>query len=216
MYKPRFYTLPGNEAFAPSPAHPGEDAGADIKAFVSEFDLDDLEAAIAECRNRCAGPVAAAKAKPVFYLDGIRFGPDLVSEVSGAVTQAGGCVVLRPGETKLVETGFKVALPAAKDLKAPFKGFVPTYQIVPRSGLALKFGIDVANSPGIIDAGYRDFVRVILVNNSNDYHVFTHGARIAQGLVALVVDQSDCEVVTDEALLGETDRGTGGFGSTSI
>lgn len=108
-------------------------------------------------------------------------------------------VVLQPGEIKLIPTGLRVAV-------------VPGYeiQVRPRSGLALKHGIIVVNSPGTIDADYRGPVGVILGNLGKEPFAIKRGERIAQ-LVLQEVLQADIEVVAD---LDETGRGEGGFGST--
>jgi dUTP diphosphatase len=108
-------------------------------------------------------------------------------------------IVLKPLERTLVKTGLFMAIPA---------GFEA--QVRPRSGLAFKKGITVLNSPGTIDADYRGEVGVILVNLSNDDFVIEDGERIAQ-LVVAKCEQADF-VETNE--LSETERGTGGFGST--
>lgn len=215
MIKPVFYTLPGNEQFAPTPAHPGEDAGADIRAFIDPlcYHEDVLTQALSEYRSVFrASKSAAVGSKPFLFIDAEQADAFNEAECLRKVQATGGCVVLRPGKTVLVDAGFKVVLPHFyKDT-----GVVPYLKIVPRSGLAVKHGITVANSPGIVDAGYRDFVKVGLKNTSKNYHVFTHGARIAQALVALAVDLSGAEVTTDESRLTASLRDKGGFGSTSL
>ena len=108
-------------------------------------------------------------------------------------------IILQPNERKLVPTGIALGLPA--DYEA---------QVRPRSGLALKNGITVLNTPGTIDADYRGEVCVILVNLSNEPFTITRGMRIAQMIIAPVV-QGLWNVVDD---LDETARGAGGFGST--
>jgi dUTP pyrophosphatase len=99
----------------------------------------------------------------------------------------------------LVPTGLQIALPA---------GFEA--QIRPRSGLALKNGITVLNTPGTIDSDYRGEIKVILVNLSDENHIIRRGARIAQMVIAPVTRGSLHEV----NVLPETVRGAGGFGST--
>jgi dUTP pyrophosphatase len=108
-------------------------------------------------------------------------------------------IVLAPGERKLVPTGYAIALPP---------GFEA--QVRPRSGLALKNGVTVLNSPGTIDADYRGEVGVILINLGKEPFTISRGARIAQMVIAPVTMLTWQE--TDR--LTETDRGTGGFGST--
>ena len=108
-------------------------------------------------------------------------------------------VVLRPLERAMIPTGIFIALPDGTEA-----------QIRPRSGLAAKHGISVLNSPGTIDADYRGEIKVILVNLSNDAFTVNPGERIAQMVVAQYV-KVDWEEVD---ALDETERGTGGFGST--
>ncbi|HEX2851018.1 MAG TPA: dUTP diphosphatase [Acidimicrobiales bacterium] len=119
-------------------------------------------------------------------------GADLVAR-EGAVLKAG-------GGRALVPTGVALALPAG------YAGFVQ-----PRSGLALKHGVTCLNTPGLIDSGYRDELRVLLVNTdpSADFEV-RRGDRIAQ-LVIQRVEQAEWRVVE---VLDDTERGLGGFGHT--
>lgn len=201
MLTPVFYTLPGNEAFIPHPVHPGEDAGADIRLYAPLYDDDQFD--------------RLDEGQSSIFIDG-EFRSDITEAVTKLLGLKKGFVVLRPGETILAETGFKIALPSLSDLGHPWSLLVPQYKIVPRSGLAHKHGIVVTNSPGIVDSGYRDWVRVSLTNRGTHTHVFTHGARIAQGLIEFAFDQSLAVHTTDEALLSGTARGEGGFGSTSV
>jgi dUTP pyrophosphatase len=108
-------------------------------------------------------------------------------------------VVLKPLERMLVPTGLFIELPVGYEA-----------QIRPRSGLALKKGITVLNSPGTIDADYRGEVGIILVNLSNQEFVIEHGERICQMVIARH-EHIGWEVVE---LLEETQRGAGGFGHT--
>jgi dUTP pyrophosphatase len=110
-------------------------------------------------------------------------------------------IVLQPLERVLVPTGLFMALPQGYEA-----------QVRPRSGLAIKKGITVLNSPGTIDADYRGEVCVILVNLSNEPFTITDGERIAQMVIARheQVEWCECEV------LDETDRGAGGFGHTGV
>ncbi len=110
-------------------------------------------------------------------------------------------MTLRPMERALVPCGFAMALP---------EGFEA--QVRPRSGLAAKNGITVLNSPGTIDADYRGEVKVILVNLSAEPFTIERGMRIAQMVIAPVVQSA----FTPVASLDETARGTGGFGSTGV
>lgn len=122
-------------------------------------------------------------------------GMDLLAAVEAPVT-------LGPMERMAVPCGFAIALPA---------GFEA--QIRPRSGLALKSGIGMPNSPGTIDADYRGEIKVIIINFGTEPFVITRGMRIAQMVICPVV-QGRWEVVADVAHLPATDRGAGGFGST--
>ncbi|MBU0961076.1 MAG: dUTP diphosphatase [Proteobacteria bacterium] len=108
---------------------------------------------------------------------------------------------LEPGTIHLFPTGFRVALPPGYEL-----------QVRPRSGLAVKHGITVINSPGTIDADYRGEVRIGLINLGNVPFKVRRGDRIAQLVLAPVV-QARLQVVSE---LDETTRGTGGFGHTGI
>ena len=110
-----------------------------------------------------------------------------------------GKIEIEPQERKLIRTGLCLEIP---------KGY--EVQIRPRSGLALKNGITVLNSPGTIDADYRGELRVILINHSADIFSITNAMRIAQMVVAQF-SRVDLFEVED---LSETDRGEGGFGST--
>jgi dUTP pyrophosphatase len=110
-----------------------------------------------------------------------------------------GKIEIEPQERKLIPTGLCLEIP---------KGY--EVQIRPRSGLALKNGITVLNSPGTIDADYRGELRVILINHSADRFSITNEMRIAQMVVAQF-SRVDLFEVED---LSETDRGEGGFGST--
>ncbi len=121
-------------------------------------------------------------------------GADLLSRVDAVIPAGGGRV--------LVPTGVAVAIPSG------FAGFV-----LPRSGLALRHGITCLNTPGLIDAGYRGELQVILINHDpvEDYAV-SRGDRIAQ-LVIMGVEEAAFERVTHDGL-GQATRGSGGFGHT--
>ena len=108
-------------------------------------------------------------------------------------------IVLKPLERKLIPTGLKIGLPIGYEA-----------QIRPRSGLALKYGVTVLNSPGTIDADFRGEVCVILVNLSDIDFVVNPSERIAQMVVAKH-EQVDFQIVEN---LDETERGDGGFGHT--
>ena len=108
-------------------------------------------------------------------------------------------LVLAPGKHAMVPTGLAIALP---------EGFEA--QVRPRSGLAAKHGVTVLNSPGTIDADYRGEIQVILINHGGEAFTIKRGERIAQMVIAPVVQAEFVAVTT----LPATDRGTRGFGST--
>ena len=110
-------------------------------------------------------------------------------------------ICLKPNMRQAIPTGFAMALPAGYEA-----------QIRPRSGLALKYGITVANAPGSIDSDYRGEIAVILVNNGTDDFTITHGMRIAQMVIAAVTIMTPVEA--DD--LDDTARAAGGFGSTGL
>lgn len=121
-------------------------------------------------------------------------GMDLLAAVTTSVT-------ITPGARVLIPTGLRVALPAGHEL-----------QIRPRSGLALKNGIVLPNSPGTVDEDYRGELQVIVMNAGAEPFTVERGMRIAQAVLAPVT-----RAVWDEvATLDETTRGEGGFGSTGI
>ena len=108
-------------------------------------------------------------------------------------------LILAPGKHAMVPTGLAIALPP---------GFEA--QVRPRSGLAAKHGVTVLNSPGTVDADYRGEINVILINHGEAAFVIRRGERIAQMVIAPVVQAQLTPVTT----LSATDRGSGGFGST--
>ncbi|WP_336987310.1 dUTP diphosphatase [Altererythrobacter aquiaggeris] len=106
---------------------------------------------------------------------------------------------IRPGSRHAVSTGLSVAIPAGYEI-----------QVRPRSGLALKHGITVPNTPGTIDSDYRGELKIILINHGEDTFAIQRGDRVAQLMLAPVTRARWEEV----AQLDDTDRGEGGFGST--
>ncbi|MBR9859942.1 dUTP diphosphatase [bacterium] len=126
------------------------------------------------------------------YKTELAAGLDLMADLSEEVQ-------IKPGERVLIDTGIHIALP---------KGFEA--QIRPRSGLALKFGVTVLNSPGTIDADYRGEVKVLLINHSGEIFKVNNGDRIAQMIIAkyekIQWEQSET--------LDATERGSGGYGHT--
>jgi dUTP pyrophosphatase len=108
-------------------------------------------------------------------------------------------VTLQAGARALIPTGFAMEIPAGFEV-----------QVRPRSGLALKHGISMVNTPGTIDADYRGPIGILLINHGQDAYQIVHGDRIAQFVVAPVI-LGDYQLADT---LGDTTRGTRGFGST--
>lgn len=121
-------------------------------------------------------------------------GMDLRANIDAPIT-------LHPMERRIIPTGLYIALPP---------GFEA--QVRPRSGLALKHGITVLNSPGTIDADYRGEIGVLLINLSAEDFIITEGERIAQMVVARH-EQAEFELATE---LDDTERGAGGYGHTGV
>ena len=121
-------------------------------------------------------------------------GMDLRANIDSPIT-------LHPMERQLIPTGLRIALP---------EGFEA--QVRPRSGLALKHGITVLNTPGTIDADYRGELKVLLVNFSDTDFIINAGERIAQMVIARY-EKVDFELVTE---LDDTERGNGGYGHTGV
>lgn len=138
----------------------------------------------------------------------VRLNPDAIIPEYAHSTDAGADIfaiedtVIAAGETKLVKTGLAVAIPEGYEI-----------QVRPRSGLSLKSPLRVANAPGTIDSSYRGEICVIMTNTSADDYVIHKHDKIAQMLIAPtpMIRWNECETVEE---LGETTRGTGGFGST--
>ena len=126
------------------------------------------------------------------YMTAHAAGVDLCAELSSDV-------VLLPGERALIPTGIAVAVPEGYEA-----------QIRPRSGLALKHGISLVNSPGTIDADYRGEIGIIVINHGHEPFSIKNGERIAQMVFAPFARASFVEV----GELDETGRGSGGFGHT--
>lgn len=110
-------------------------------------------------------------------------------------------ITVKPLQRVIIPTGIYIEIP---------KGYEA--QIRPRSGLAAKYGITVLNSPGTIDSDYRGEISIILINFGNDNFIISNGDRIAQMVIAPVI-QGD---FIKESKLNESNRGSGGFGSTGI
>ena len=110
-------------------------------------------------------------------------------------------LILQPGQRALIPTGLRFAIPEGCEI-----------QVRPRSGLALKSGITVLNSPGTIDSDYRGELGVILINLSSEPFPITNGMRIAQIVLAPVLQA----IFVQEETLSSTTRGSGGFGHTGV
>ena len=117
-------------------------------------------------------------------------------DVRAAVSEP---IVLAPLQRAAIPTGIKMAIPTGFEV-----------QVRPRSGLAFRSGISIPNSPGTIDSDYRGEVKVLLINLGSEDFTITRGMRIAQLVVARVI-QAELTIVSS---LDNTDRGEGGFGST--
>lgn len=128
------------------------------------------------------------------YATPLSAGLDLAANIEGDKY-----VILNPMERKLISTGLYIALPQGYEA-----------QIRPRSGLALRKGITVLNTPGTIDADYRGEIKVLLINLGDESFAFKNGERIAQMVIAKH-EQGEFEVVTE---LDETERNEGGWGHT--
>ena len=138
-----------------------------------------------KCKTEGAGIIPAYKTKGAA-------GADICANSSETI-------VLKPGEFKMIPTGLFFEIPEGYEV-----------QIRPRSGLAAKNGVTVLNTPGTIDSDYRGEIKVILINLGEQDFVINFGDRIAQMVVAPVI-QADIKLVHN---LSETERGEGGFGST--
>lgn len=143
----------------------------------------------------CRLPHGADLALPAYGSAGSA-GLDLLAAIDGETD-----VELAPGERCLVRCGISIALPPGYEA-----------QVRPRSGLALKAGLTVLNSPGTIDSDYRGEIGVILINHGQQMFVLKRGMRIAQMIIAPVIQAALVEVQS----LPESTRGAGGFGSTGV
>lgn len=109
-------------------------------------------------------------------------------------------VTLQPSDRAAIPTGLAVDIPIGYEI-----------QVRPKSGLALKHGITVLNSPGTVDAGYRGEIQVIVINLGKEVYTFAKGQKIAQLVLKSVIQAQFIE-----GELGTSDRGDGGFGSTGL
>ena len=139
------------------------------------------------------------------YADSGAAGVDLVAHIPSKFIDDLQQIFIYPGKRACVKTGIKVAIPEGYEL-----------QIRPRSGLALKNGITVLNTPGTIDSSYRGEIGVILINHSSETFVVTNGMRIAQAVCTPVIKMSFVKMNTEQFGQLKTDRMAGGFGSTGV
>ena len=130
---------------------------------------------------------------PCYMSDGAS-GMDVYADVDNEVT-------LAPGDIKLISAGFYMSIPVGYEV-----------QVRPRSGLAIKHGISIVNTPGTIDSDYRGLVGIILINHGKDPFVVKRADRIAQVILQKVI-QADIAIVDE---LDETVRAQGGFGHTGV
>jgi dUTP pyrophosphatase len=128
------------------------------------------------------------------YQSALAAGLDLVAAVPGD-----GPVTIMPGQRETIPTGIAMALPPGTEA-----------QVRPRSGLAARHGVTVLNTPGTVDADYRGEIQVILVNLGSEPFVVRRGMRIAQMVIASILRVR----ISESEALGQTTRGSGGFGST--
>ena len=128
------------------------------------------------------------------YQSALAAGLDLVAAVPGDSP-----VTIMPGQRETIPTGIAIALPPRTEA-----------QVRPRSGLAARHGVTVLNTPGTVDADYRGEIQVILVNLGSEPFVVRRGMRIAQMVIASILRVR----ISESEALGQTTRGSGGFGST--
>ena len=114
-------------------------------------------------------------------------------------------ITIKPNERKLIHTGLYFELPENTEI-----------QVRSRSGMALKYGVIVANTPGTVDEGYTGEICVILINLSKEKFVVKNGDRIAQGVLCPVYNGLLTELIQIEKITKETERGDGGFGHTGF
>ena len=109
--------------------------------------------------------------------------------------------ILKPGERVFIETGLAFEIEEGYEI-----------QIRPRSGLALKYGLSIVNSPGTVDSGYRGPINIILINHGQETFTVNKGDKVAQAVLNKI-EKAEIEEVSE---LSESQRGDGGFGSTGI
>lgn len=118
-------------------------------------------------------------------------------------------VVLKPLQRELIPTGLFFEL-HSDDLGAL------EMQVRPRSGLAIKNGVTVLNTPGTVDSDYRGEVKIILINLGQEDFTVNHGDRIAQGIISIVATKKEIQLINSKSIDNNTERGAGGFGHTGV
>jgi dUTP pyrophosphatase len=149
--------------------------------------------------SNSAGPAVPVRIKRLEHGEGLELPKYATDGAAGMDVLAAEDVTLAPGASHAVATGLSVAIPAGYEI-----------QVRPRSGLALKHGISVPNTPGTIDSDYRGELKVIMINHGAEPFAIHRGDRVAQLVLAPVTQARWAEVEE----LDETARGEGGFGST--
>jgi dUTP pyrophosphatase len=185
-------------------------AALDIKAYLPEIPNADILASIRakyqtfqqEYPQGCLYINGKKIDADLTILRGRGFANDLLSQAESQLR----FFSLAPGEHKIVSAGFKVGLSTNEPDK------IAAMLVCSRSGLACKYGITVINSPGIVDEHYPDWVGVGLINHGRDFHLFSHGARIAQ-VMYIEACMAQESIVTELTTIGER---KGGFGHTGV
>ena len=159
------------------------------------------ETTVTEASTGIAEEAPTVRLKVLPHGEGLQMPRYETAGAAGMDVRSAAEAKLAPGETILVPTGFAMAVPQGWEA-----------QLRPRSGLALKNGLTLLNSPATIDADYRGEVQVLLVNLGSEPFTVTRGMRVAQLVVAPVLQVEPVEV----ELVDETPRAAGGFGSTGL
>lgn len=200
--------------FKPMPSKDG-DAGSDLKVYLRQDAYDGTGIAprcdFAETANERLDIIESFVVRGRTYVNGkyIESEGDLRLQL-GEARESGEFIMIPPRKQFLFDVGFKLAL------YTDLPGKVAAMFVAPRSGLACKYLVGVANSPGIVDQGYRNWVGVCLENRGEDYHVFTHGSRIAQAYFHEVENVRRPSFWNEVEELPSSERGVGGFGSTGV
>jgi dUTP pyrophosphatase len=175
-----------------------EETSEQIDSVLNEFEtLSDENTVNSDYKIKIKYINKSDNENPVYAKEGDS-GFDLRANLSEPVT-------LKPLERKLIDTGLVFELPKGFDM-----------EVRSRSGLALKNGIMVLNSPGTIDLSYRGNIGVILINLGNEDFTVNNGDRIAQGLIRWSLTNNNIELLEVEEISEDTNRGTNGFGHSGI